>query len=227
MLSSIKLALAIFVMLLAFSPFYATIINTKFKDSTLKSEVIIYKGASSFFNFEYIESQKEEYDEFANLSVEETTDRFKVLFSAFSNFRSFEARNGKANAVNDACLVFAYATAECYEYEMVFILVPVFVLIGVLFAGIVMHQIMLYFITGKKKRLLVTWSSIGQLVSNSLALVLALASVLILRYYSFDIYAPKGYEIILASGVIILVNFSIALLCIPQGKNQDDLLVIE
>lgn len=226
-LTSIKLVLTVVVMCLAFSSFYATTIETKFKDSTKNSEVTIYKGASSFFNFEYIESQEKEYKEFASLTADETTERFKFMFSSFSSFKLSEVKEGKANLINDACLIFAYATVEFYKYSVVFVLVPVFVLFGLLLAGVVMQQIMFYLITGKKNKLLVTLSSIGQFVANAIALALTITSIVLLVQGSFVYFAPKGYELKIAAGVIILVIFSIGLLCFPQYKDNEELTLIE
>lgn len=225
--STIKMVLVGVSICLLFGPFTNSHVKTEFDGSTKKREAIITNDVFSFFNFEYSDDQLEVFEVLFEKTNEEKKAYIHDLLENFSNIKYTEANEFTGKTTNAFILLQLYSINAAYNYEFIFIIIPVLCLVALGLLCFILQQILLKFITGNSNRLLINLSSIIQSILIITAFVFTIVTLVMLHDYAVDQYSIKGYELKISANLIILLIFSLGLIFIPMNfkKKDNDFLI--
>lgn len=203
--NSIKLALSVTLLFLVFVPFTSSIVEGE-------HNAIIDNNVFTFYNFVYSEKDLEIMEQWEKLDMAGAQKQFETLFKAFNLFKNSEIKSGYANSVNISLLFFAGATIGNYETNFpLFVMIPVLIMLALMAIIVIMHQSIMYFISGKTVRFLSFFSSLGQALLVIISFVFTIIFFVIINDHSIAYYGPEGYTLEIAAGVIVLLVFSLSL----------------
>ena len=222
-----KLVLCILAMIFVFAPFTVSKIEYNKGDDSYSAEI---KNEVFTFN-NYFDVSNYQYQDWEQLSLDETTAYFNELFNDFKKVSIHRVENGSLNKTNILFLVFAGATIGQYESTFpLFFSISLITFIGLIILAFMTQQILLYFLTGKSFKILNKIAGISQALLFIIALCFTIVYLNIINTYSLGRYCLAGYELKIASGLIFLVIFSILLAgynFIPQKKQEEALPLLE
>lgn len=216
----IACVLALTVVLLCFAPLVTTVISTEFRNASAKRTASIRLNSSFFNELSVSGSEKEAFDALEGSTKNQTKARLEELFSVFKIYTRKQVANGAANAEIVQMNKSLMASEGLHKLLFVFRAIPLLNLFVLLFAGFILQQSLYYLVHRSYATVCVAISRWLVVLMAVLSLALVITFVVLSSYF-IDKYAPKGYEINIAAGIIALTVFSIALACVPSSVKRE------
>ena len=212
---AIAMGLAITVICVALAPVAVSTVKTEFNGSTKAKEADIWVDYSSLTDFTIPDPTMEDIEEVRDeYTAAGKTAYYEQLFSSFARLSKLKAEDTAGELLNSALLVSLVATKTNESVPATIALAPLFAILTVIGAAIVLWQNTLYFVSGKYSRATVIASKIASAAFAVITLVIAIILVAIASSVA-EKYMTSDYTVKISAGIIALVTVAVGSVFCP------------
>ncbi|MBR7182267.1 MAG: zinc ribbon domain-containing protein [Clostridia bacterium] len=217
----ISVCLTVVLLCMLFVPVLSVQVRAEFDGRSSETVAKTPMNLTLFASLLYPESEREDYEEVKDLKLSEKKEMVEELVSYFEYYKLRDVREGEANTYHHQIIKFSLAGKGVQGLVGVFGLIPIFYLLVMLGAALLLWQNLCALLGFELKKGSVLAARLLLYIASALALIVTIACVVVLNF-CVGYYAPAGYGILMGAGSILVLVFSIASAACPlAGKPRE------
>lgn len=217
----ISVCLTVVLLCMPFVPVLSVQVRAEFDGRSGMTTAQTPMGLTLFGGLLYSESEREEYEEVKDLTLNEKTELAEELVGYYEYYKLRQVREGYANTYHYQLIKFSLAGKGLQSLAGVFGLIPVFYLLVMLGAALLLWQNLCALLGFELKKGSALAARLLLYIASALVLIATIVCVAALNF-CVGYYAPAGCGILMGAGSILVLVFAIASAACPlAGKPRE------